>query len=165
MTARARTEMLTRRTRPDGEQRVTTRPAARPPDKIRKILCWALALALWGGSSWSVGVSADFAHAAALGPACWPDNAGSHASAASAGLLAGNLHCNNVFADGKDGTTAHSLSEDSVGSETAKALERPSTATDTEVGPREVALPKVKPRRKVPTLLRGVLIRRQLPSV
>ena len=49
--------MLTRRTGPDGEQRVTTRPAARPPDKIRKILCWALALALWGGSSWSVGVS------------------------------------------------------------------------------------------------------------
>src|SRR5260370_38911306 len=45
--------MLTRRTGPDRKEFVTTRPAARPPDKIRKRLGWALALALRPGSSWS----------------------------------------------------------------------------------------------------------------
>ena len=45
--------MLRGRTRPDREQHVTTRPAARPPDKIRAWLCWALALALRHLVSWS----------------------------------------------------------------------------------------------------------------
>jgi hypothetical protein len=45
--------MLTRRTGPDRKEFVTTRPATRPPDKIRKRLGWALALALRPGSSWS----------------------------------------------------------------------------------------------------------------
>jgi hypothetical protein len=43
--------MLSRRTRTDREELVTTRPAARPPDKIHKMLRWALALAPRGRSS------------------------------------------------------------------------------------------------------------------
>ena len=103
--------------------------------------------------------NADFARAAALCPACWPDSADWHANAASAGPRAGNLHCSNAPGDGKAGNCVHSLSKDSGALETdAKALDRPSTALDTEVGPREVVLPKVKPRRRVATRLRGVPI-------
>jgi hypothetical protein len=103
--------------------------------------------------------NADFAHAAAPCPACWPDSADWHANAASAGLRGGNPHCSSAPGDGKAGTYVHSLSKDSGVLETdAMALDRRSTALDTEVGPREVVLPKVKPRRKVATLLRGVPI-------
>jgi len=45
--------MLARRTGPDRKKFVTTRPAAWPPDKIRKRLGWALALARRIRVSWS----------------------------------------------------------------------------------------------------------------
>jgi hypothetical protein len=113
----------------------------------------------WPLAAAGVHDNADSAPAAVPCPACWPDSPDRHASAASVGPLPGKLHCNNDLADGEAGTTVHSLSEDSAGVETAaKGLDRPSTEMDTEVGPREVALPKVKPRRKALTLLRGVLI-------
>jgi hypothetical protein len=100
--------------------------------------------------------NADFAHAGVASPAPWPDSADWHTSVASAERLAGNLHCSSDLADGKAGTSVHSLSKDSVGVETAaQALDRPGNRKDTEVGPREVVLPKVKPRRRVVTLLRG----------
>jgi hypothetical protein len=121
--------MLTRRTGPDRKEFVTTRPAARPPDKIRKRLGWALALALRPGSSWSRCGSAihqrgrllptPFAHAAALCLACWPDSADCHANVASTGPLAGKLHCNNDLAADQGGTTVHSPSEDSAAAESA----------------------------------------------
>jgi hypothetical protein len=43
--------MLSRRTWPDREQPVTTRPTARPPEKFDEIPRWALALALRPGGS------------------------------------------------------------------------------------------------------------------
>jgi hypothetical protein len=61
--------MLPRRTRSDREQPVTTRPPARPPHKIPKICCWALALALPGRSSWSLGGSAGHQRGRCLSPA------------------------------------------------------------------------------------------------
>ncbi len=58
-----------RRTGPHREQRVTTRPSARPPHKIPKICCWALALALRGSSSWSLGGNAGLQRGRCLSPA------------------------------------------------------------------------------------------------
>ncbi len=93
--------------------------------------------------------SAGFAHAAALCLGCWPDSADWHTNVASAGPLPGKLHCNSVVVDRKAETTVHSLSRDSAGCATAaETLDGPSKNMDTEVGPREVALPKLKPRRK-----------------
>jgi hypothetical protein len=103
--------------------------------------------------------NADFARVAVLCPACWPDSADWHANAASAGPRHGNPHCSSAPGDGKVGTCVHSLSKDSTAVEIdAMGLDRRRTALDTEAGPREVVLPKVKPRRKVATLLRGVPI-------
>jgi hypothetical protein len=113
----------------------------------------------WPLAAEGVRDNADFAHAAVLYPACWPGSADWHANAASAGPRGGNPHCSSAPADDKAGTCVHSPSKDSGVLETdAMALDRHSTALDTEVGPREVVLPKVKPRRKVATLLRGVPI-------
>jgi hypothetical protein len=103
--------------------------------------------------------NAGSAHAAVLCPACWPDSADRHANAATTEPLAGNLHCSSAPGDGKAETCVRSLSRDSGAVETdAKALDRRRIALDTEVSPREVVLPKVKPRRRVATHLRGVPI-------
>lgn len=101
--------------------------------------------------------SVDFARVVVLGPGRWLDSAYWPASAANAGLLAGKRHCNSALVDDRGETIAHSLSEGSAGVETAVAgLDRPGHRMDTEGGPREVLLPKVKPRRRAQTLLRGV---------
>lgn len=106
--------------------------------------------------------NADFAHAAALCPAPSPDTGDWHTSVASAELLAGNPHCSSDLADGKAGTSVHSLSKDSAEVDTdAKALDCRSTERHTEVGPREVALPKVKPRRRARTLPEAFLFMHQ----
>jgi len=54
--------MLARRTRPHRKKFITTRSAARPPHKIRKWLCCALALALRHRVSWSRSRSAGLPH-------------------------------------------------------------------------------------------------------
>src|SRR6266481_7547201 len=78
--------------------------------------------------------NAGSARSAALYPGRWPDTAERRASAANVEPLVGKLHCNSVAADGKAGTTAHSLSKDSASVEIdAKALDRMSTEMDTEV--------------------------------
>ncbi len=100
--------------------------------------------------------NAGSAHAAVLCPVCWPDSADRHANAAIAQPLAGNLHCSSAPGDGKAGTCVHSPSKDSgVVEADAMDLDRRSTALDTEAGPREAVLPKVKPRKRVATRLRG----------
>jgi len=86
--------------------------------------------------------NADFAPAAALSPACWPDSADWHTSAANAAPLVGKLHCNSDLGADKDGTAVHSLSGDSTALETTAALDWQSTGVDTEVGPREVVTPE-----------------------
>ncbi len=83
--------------------------------------------------------SADSARGDAPCPARWLDTVDWHSDTASAGPLAGKLGCNSGTAAATAGTVVHSLSKDNVGGETdARALDRPGTRRDTEVGPREV---------------------------
>ena len=89
----------------------------------------------------------DFVRDAAPCPARWTGTAGPPANAASAGQLAGRRRYNTALGDEKVGTIVHNPSTDRLGVESdAEGLARPGSRSHTEVGPREVLLPLVKPR-------------------
>ena len=79
------------------------------------------------------------------------------------GQLADRRGCNIASADAVAGTAARSLSTDraAVGNKLGLAWEM--NGDILELGPREVLLPKVKPRRKALTSHRGVSVRCNLP--
>jgi hypothetical protein len=70
-----------------------------------------------------------------------------------------------VRADAAAGTAARNLSTDSVAVGNKRELAREMNDDILELGPREVLLPKVKPRREALTSHRGVFMRCNLPRV
>ena len=89
-----------------------------------------------------VGGSVGFAGGGVPGPACCCGSVGPHASAASAGLLAGSARCNSGPGDARAGTSVHSPSASSAGSRRdaagrAGVLDPARGLVETEVGPRE----------------------------
>jgi hypothetical protein len=99
-------------------------------------------------------------------PARWRDSAGWPATATNGGLPGDRLRCNNAPLDGVVGKAAHnpSTSKGAVG-ETLWLAWAMNTGS-LKVGPREVLLPKVKPRREAPTSRRDVFMRSNLlPAV
>ena len=89
----------------------------------------------------------------------WRDNAGWRATATSGAPLRGTAHCNNenLGAEGEKAARIPSADKGAAG------IHRPRLALrrrldNLKVGPREVSLPKVKPRNDAPTSSRGVFI-------
>ena len=93
------------------------------------------------------------------GPARYPGSAGWRATATIGGPPADRRGYNSVRADAAAGTAARNFSTDSaaVGSNLGLAWEMNEDIL--ELGPREVLLPKVKPRREALTSHRGVSLR------
>ena len=85
--------------------------------------------------------------AAAAGRAAWPDNAVPPASVATGGPLPDTLGCNSAAADGTAGRTAHIPSASRCAHSNGE-VDPTCRMGDTQMGPREVLLPKVKPRRR-----------------
>jgi hypothetical protein len=98
------------------------------------------------------------------GPARYCGSAGWPATATIGGLPVDRRCCNIVRADAVAGTAAHNLSTDraAVGSKLGLAWEMIEDILG--LGPREVLLPKVKPRREALTSHRGALMRCNLLS-
>lgn len=94
-----------------------------------------------------------------IGPARCRGSAGWPATATTGGLPADRLGYNIVPADAAAGTAARNLSTDraAVGNKLGLVWER--NGDILELGPREVLLPKVKPRREALTSHRGVFPR------
>jgi hypothetical protein len=93
--------------------------------------------------------NADLAPADAPDPAALPASAGRLANAATAAPPADTPHCNNGFVDATADTSVNSPSADNAAAGPDNRLELEQTTEDTEVGPRERELPRVKPRRGV----------------
>ena len=94
----------------------------------------------------------------------WRDTVDSTATATSGGPLADRLRCNIAPADAVAGKGVHSLStgKDAAGSTPGLAWGR--NGDILELGPREVLLPKVKPRREAPTSHRGDFLALRRPA-
>jgi hypothetical protein len=85
--------------------------------------------------------------AAAVVPGASRDNAVPPANAATGRPLPGMVGCNSAGADGTAGTTAHIPSAGRCANSNGEV--DPTCRTgDTQMGPREVLLPQVKPRRR-----------------
>ena len=124
----------------------------------------ALALAfgrrLWARIAGPRGcASGETARGGGIGPDRWRDSVDWPATATSGGLPADSLGCNIAPADAVAGKAVHTLStgRDAVANTLGLAWEK--NGDILELGPREVLLPKVKPRREAPTSHRGVLMR------
>jgi hypothetical protein len=105
-----------------------------------------------GGTGRGVGVGLDR----------WRDSVDWLATATIGGPPADRPGCNIARADAAAGTAARTLStgRDVVGN--AMGLARETNGDTLKMGPREVLLPKVKPRREAPTSHRGVFMRSSL---
>ncbi len=136
------------------EQLIAPRPLARPGQKIHS----ALALALLGlcrawlghGRRWPRPLprgNAGSGPAAAAGRAASPDNAVPPACVATGGPLPDTAGCNSAAADGTARSTARILSAGRCAHSNGE-VDSTCRTGDTQMGPREVLLPKVKPRRR-----------------
>jgi hypothetical protein len=99
------------------------------------------------------------------GPARYCGSAGWPATATIGGLPADRRGYNIASADAVAGTAARSLSTDRAAAGNKLGLAWEMNGDILELGPREVLLPKVKPRREALTSHRGVFMRRnRLPA-
>lgn len=102
--------------------------------------------------------NAGSAPAAAVARSESPGSAAPPASAARPGPPPGRTGCNTGRGGATVGSASHTPSADK-GAHTCRGnLDRPCRLGHTPVGPREWLLPKVKPRRRGSTRLRGVVI-------
>ena len=102
--------------------------------------------------------NAGSAHGAAAARALWTDNAAPHANAASHGPRPDTTGCNTEKADGMAGRASHIPSAGKHATACLRDVEQDCQIGHTQVGPRELLLPQVKPRWRALTRLRGVLI-------
>ena len=102
--------------------------------------------------------NAGSAHDAAVARARWTDNAAPHANTASHGPLPDKTDCNTEKADGTAGKAVHIPSAGKHATTCLRNVEQDCRIGHTQVGPRELSLPQVKPRRRALTRLRGLLI-------
>jgi hypothetical protein len=86
-------------------------------------------------------------HAAAVAPGASRDNAVPPANAATGRPLPGTVGCNSAAADGTAGTAAHIPSRGRCANSNGE-VDPTCRTRDTQMGPREVLLPQVKPRRR-----------------
>ena len=108
--------------------------------------------------------SAETARGDGIDPDRWRDSVDWPATATTGGQPADRLRCNIAPADAVAGKAARTLStgRDAVGNTLGLAWEK--NGDILELGPREVLLPKVKPRREASTSHRGVFIALQPPA-
>ncbi len=106
--------------------------------------------------------SGETARGGGIGPDRWRDSVDWPARATIGELPADSLGCNIEPADAAAGKAVHTLSrgKGAVGKTLGFACEK--NEDTLESGPREVLLPKVKPRREALTSHRGVLMRSRL---
>jgi hypothetical protein len=94
-----------------------------------------------------------------IGPARWRDSVGWPATATTGGHPAGSRRCNSarVDAEAENAARTPSTNTDAVGKTPGLVWKK--SWDILEVGPREVLLPKVKPRREALTSHRGAFMR------
>ena len=112
----------------------------------------------WLDATAAVGGTAGSGHSAAGVLVPWHDSAGPHANAARNGLLVGTTCCNNAAGDETAGRVAHTPSASTRADTCVESVARNGRSGQNQVGPREWSLPKVKPRRRAVTRLRGVVL-------
>jgi hypothetical protein len=92
--------------------------------------------------------NAGFAHAAVVAPVRSHDSAVPHATAATREPHPGKTDCNTDAADGKAGRAAHTPLADKPANTCLGEVEENAQIGQTQVGPRELLLPQLKPRRR-----------------
>jgi hypothetical protein len=92
--------------------------------------------------------NAGSAHDAVVARALSTDNAAPHANTASHEPLPGTRGCNTVEVDGTAGRDAHTPSASKHATTCRRDVERGCRIGHTQLGPRELLLPQVKPRRR-----------------
>jgi hypothetical protein len=103
--------------------------------------------------------SGEPARGGGIGPAHCRGSAGWPATMTIGGPLADRRGCNIASADAVAGTAARSLSTDRAAADNKLGLAWEMNGDILELGPREVLLPKVKPRREALTSHRGAFMR------